>query len=306
MNVAFIILTYERLNITRGCIQTLFNNTAIRPKEVYILDDGSDPNMRQSLFNFSIENSKNIPINFYSNGKNKGVGYQFETAYKIADSLEDIDLVCFIEADYLWRKGWLEDVIAVFEAAPGTVAIAGCDHPDMDDRNKTHNEFCKLMIDQFGRDLESRPYLYKPFLLQTKRGIIEVEGVSNSCGCQIVNWKRLKKILKDGDSSNGLEEYSTGNYWKWMDRAFHKNGTGDRRYASDAHMSGTISYFAERYNRHFDKSFGFLNICDYSISTHICGGETSINGKIVPEGHTFIISPSWDDKYLQEDPRKNT
>lgn len=307
MNVAFIILTYERPNITKECIQTLFNNTKIKPREVYILDDGSNPNMRQSLLNFSIEHSEHIPINFYSNGRNKGVGYQFETAYKIADSLEDIDVVCFIEADYIWRKGWLEDVLAVFEASPQTIAIAGTDHPDMEDRAKTHGEFCKLMISQFGKDLESRPYLYKPFVLGTSRGDILVEGVSNSCGCQVINWRRLKKILYNGDSVNH-SGYDTWSYWHWMDRAFHKNGTGDRKHASDAHMSGTLSMFAERYMKDylidFTRNFGMLNICDYSISSHICGGHTSINGKIVPEGQTFIISPSWKNEYLNIDPRE--
>ena len=310
MKVAIIILTYERPNIASKCIQTVFDNAKYPIEEVYILDDGSLPNFRQSLLNFSIEHSNKIPINFYSNGRNKGVAFQFETAYRIADSLEDIDIVAFIESDYLWRIGWLRDACAVFEASPWTVALAGCDHPDMRNYQKTHGEFCKLMIDQFGDDLESRHNLYKPFYLDTKVGKIEVEAVSNSCGCQIVNWKLLKEILKEGDSSNGLARFSTKDYWRWMDRAFHKNGMGDRRYASDAHMSGSLSKYSELYMLYkgidITKNFGFLNIRDASISTHICGGKTSINGKIVPEGHTFIISPSWDDKYLTEDPRKNT
>lgn len=282
------------------CINTLFNNTSIKPKETYILDDGSNPDIQKGILQFAQDYSNVSPINVYLNGRNKGVGYQFETAYKIADSLEDIDLVCFIESDYIWRKGWLEDVVAVFEASPYTIAIAGCDHPDMKDRSKTHGEFCKLMVDQFGRDLNARQFLYKPFKLKTKRGEIEVEGVSNSCGCQIIHWQRLQSILNRYDHQR--------DYWKWMDRAFHKNGTGSRKFASDAHMSGTLAMYSEgnieAQGEDISRFFGFLNICDYSISSHQCA--LGINGKIpgIKEGETFIISPSWDNKYLNEDPRK--
>lgn len=256
----------------------------------------------------SINLSEYFPTHFYCNGKNKGVGFQFETAFKIADSLEGIDIVCFIESDYIWRRGWLEDVISVFEASPHTVSIAGMHHPDMEDRNKTHNEFCKLMTEQFGKDLDQRLNLYKPFQLKTNRGDITVEGVSNSCGCQIIHWGRLKKILREGDSQNELVTYNSDIFWRFMDRAFHKNGTGNRRYASDAHMSQTIAMFAEEYmkdhNIDTSKNFGFLNICDYSLSSHLCGGETSLNGYIVKEGETFIKSPSWKNEYLEKDPRE--
>jgi glycosyltransferase involved in cell wall biosynthesis len=298
MNIKFIILTFNRPNIMSQSIQTLINNTSIRPTDINILDDGSDISVQNSLYNFAKQYStKEIPINLILNGRNYGIGYQFEKAYNVMRQSEDADIICFIEADYLWKKFWLEDVVAVFEASPWTVAIAGVHHPDMVQREKTHGEFCKLMVDQFGKDLESREHLYKPFDLETTRGKIRVEGVSNSCGCQIVHWKRLRILL---------DQLNKGNqYWYWMDRAFHKNGTGDRRYASDAHMSGTLSMFAEIWMKEngidITKNFGFLNICDYSISSHICGG--GINGMICPEGTTFVVSPTWKDEYLNKDPR---
>ncbi len=270
------------------------------------MDDGSDVNMRQSLFNFSIENSHHTPINFYSNGRNKGVGYQFETAYKIADSLENIDLVCFIEADYIWRKGWLEDIIAVFEASQHTVAISGVDHPDHHEEENIKEKLPTYMIAQFGHDLEQRDSLYKPFYLKTSRGDIQVQGVSNSCGCLIINWSRLKKILNSGDRDYGLSRYSTKKYWDWMEKSFHKNGYGNRKLASDAYMSGTLSMFAEYYmidnSIDLSKNFGFLSISDHSISQHVCG--MGINGSICKEGETFVSSPSWNNEFLNRDPRQ--
>ena len=42
--------------------------------------------------------------------------------------------------------------------------------------------------------------------------------------------------------------------------------------------------------------------CDYSISQHLCGG--GVNGMIVPEGSTFVVSPKWKDEYLDKNPRE--
>jgi hypothetical protein len=50
-------------------------------------------------------------------------------------------------------------------------------------------------------------------------------------------------------------------------------------------------------------NFPMLSICDYSISEHVCGG--GVNGMIVPEGSTFIHSPTWSLDYLNKDPRTN-
>jgi len=301
MKIAFIIITYNRPSIAKLSIKTLFYNTNIRPNEVTIIDDSSEQEYRNYLFNFCSQNN----FNFISHGKNLGIGFSFEKAYSTMREYEDVDLVCFLESDYVWRKGWLEDVVSVFEASPYTIAISGCNHPDMYDRNKTHNEFVKLMVDQFGYDLKSRQHLYEPYKLKTKTGEIEVQGVSNSCGCQIVNWKRLKEIFSLNIFNDPIYNSTENFYWNFMERAFHKNNTGNRRHASDAHMSGTLSMFAEKYMLHkgidISKNFGFLDICDYSISSHVCGG--GINGMIVPEGSTFVGSPKFKTEYLEKNPR---
>ena len=296
MNVTFIVLTYERPRILQTCLQTLFLNTEIRPVETWILDDGSSPPLQDALLKLSQDHRlKGNTINLILGGRNYGIGYNFERAYNIMRQ-SDSDIVAFIESDYIWRKGYLEDVLAVFEASPWTVAIAGVDHPDMYLREKTHRTFVDLMKEQFGKDLGARDSLYIPFDLDTRLGKIKVQGVSNSCGCQLVHWGRLKQLLDDED----LEK----EYWKWMDRAFHKNGTGDRRLASDAHMSGTLSFFSEKWMKRFGvditKNFGMLSIIP-SISSHICGG--GINGMIVGEGETFVVSPTWRDEYLTKNPR---
>jgi hypothetical protein len=285
-------------------INSLLNNSC-PPNEAWIIDDGSEKQMKFTLLNFSIETSKaGIPIHFLSHGINKGIGHGFERVYNLIRQNDELDVACIIESDYLWRVGWLEDVLAVFEARPEVVCIAGTDHPDMYDRHKTHTTFPELMKEQFGKDLEAREHLYKPFEIETIEGKIKIQGVSNSCGCQIIHWKRLKQIITHLENASLIP---TGDYWKRMDRAFNKGITHDTRAnASDAHMSGTISMYSEMYLKDtgvdITKNFGFVSICDYSISQHICGG--GVNGRIVPEGATFIHSPTWNDEFLKENPRK--
>lgn len=303
MRIHFYILTYNRPKILSLCVNTLFNNTSIRPEAAFFFDDGSEPDIKRGLLEFCIESSaKGVPTNFECHGVNMGVGWNFENLYQKIDQ-HNPDIAVIVESDYIWRKGWLEDCLAVFEASPYTLMIPGTSHPDFIDRSKTHGSFIDLMKDQFGEDLRSRDYLYKPFTLNTRRGNILVQGGSNSCGCMILHWSRLQSILNEN-----TKFYSKKLYWKWMDRAFHKNGSGDRRYASDAHMSSTLSMFAEMsmiYNGIDTKTnFGCLDICDYSISSHRCFG--GINGMVLglQEGDTFLHSNGWDMKYLKEDPRK--
>ncbi len=297
MSVLFIYLTYNRPKVLEQCLTTSLQNTDIVPEEAWIIDDASEPNVQASLFKMALDNRGNLPINLMLRNKNEGIGWTFEHAYNLM-KMKACDYVCLMESDYIWRKGWLEDCLAVFEANPHVIAIPGCDHPDMYDRNKTHNLFPRLMMEQFPTDVKGRNEMYIPFDLATNRGNIKVFGASNSCGCAIYAWNRMEKMFKD---IGRWEEY-----WKWMDRAFNKHEGGDRRNASDQHMSCSVTWYwyeyAIKHGLDLTKNFPWLNICDMSISNHLCGG--GINGMIVPEGQTFVGAPSWNPKYLDIDPRK--
>lgn len=299
MNISYYILTFNRPNILAQSIETLFSNTIIKPNEVWIIDDGSENHIKNTLFDFSVKNSRTIPINLIMHGHNMGIGYSFERVYNLMKQNDELDIACIIESDYVWRKDWLDDILKVFKDSPYTIAIAGTDHPDMYDINKTHGIFPEIMKECFGQDLESRNYLYKEFDLNG----IKVQGVSNSCGCMIIHWKRLQNIIQELENHNLIP---INDYWKRLDRAFHKKDTHNtRKYADDGWMSSTISMYGEKYlkmnNLDITTNFPILSICDYSISQHICGG--GVNGMIVPEGSTFIFSPKWNNEYLQTNPR---
>jgi len=302
MNISYYIPTFNRPQILQQSLNTLFENTQIKPNEVWIIDDSSTNELKKSLLDFSFK-SKNFPINLLIHGSNYGIGYTFERIYNLMRQNDDLDIACIIESDYIWRKDWLKDVLDVFEASPYTLAIAGTDHPDMYDRSKTHSTFPDIMKECFDEDLKARNNLYVPFDLNTNSGQIKVQGVSNSCGCTIIHWKRLKNVIKILEESNKIPY---NDFWKRMDRAFNKNITHDtRKHASDGWMSSTISKYGEMFlenqNINIYNTFPFLSICDYSISEHICGG--GVNGQIVPEGYTFIHSPTWDNTFLTKNPR---
>ena len=306
MNIVCYYLTYNRPQILKESFFSSLNNTEITPKEIWIIDDGSEAKLKSALLDYSNEYSpKGTPINLLIHGNNYGIGYSFERLYNLIRQNDDLDIACILESDYIWRKDWLKVVIDVFDASPNTLAIAGTDHPDMYDVSKTHSTFPDIMKECFGEDLKSRNYLYIPFDLQTSSGKIQVQGVSNSCGCTMIHWKRLKKVIKKLEDSKKIPY---NDFWNRMDRAFNKGVSHDtRKNASDGWMSSTISKYGEMYleleNLDLKTNFPFLSICDYSISEHICGG--GVNGLIVPEGRTFVHSPKCDSKFLLENPRKN-
>jgi glycosyltransferase involved in cell wall biosynthesis len=303
MNIAYYIPTFNRPSVLQKSLETLLNNTDITPNEVWIIDDGSSPDMRMGLAKFSIEQSNNmrIPFNLIQHGLNYGIGYTFERIYNLMRQNDDLDIACIMESDYIWRKDWLKDCLAVLEASPNTLSVAGTDHPDMYDKDKTHRIFPEIMTECFGKDLARRNELYVPYDLQTDSGVIKVQGVSNSCGCSVIYWKRLKEAVQALELAGKIPK---NDFWRRMDRAFNKGVTHDsRKNASDGWMSSTVSMFGEMYMelKGETNGFPFLSICDYSLSEHLCGG--GVNGLIVPEGQTFVHSPKWKQEYLEKNPR---
>lgn len=300
MNIVFYIPTYNRPEVLHKCLETVFNSTT-KPNEIWIIDDGSEIKLKSDLFTLSL--NKSIPINLIMHGKNYGISYTFERIHNLIRQSDDLDIACILESDYVWKKNWLEDVLAVFKASPETIAIAGTDHPDMYDKHKSYVQFPEIMIKHFGKDLESRKNLYIPFNISTELGDIKVQGVSNSCGCMMIHWKRFKNIIKTLEINQTIP---INDYWNKMNKAFFKD-VPNRKYADDGLMSSIISMYGELYlksqNKDISKNFPMISICDYSLSQHICGG--GINGQSIPEGMTFIVSPTWKNEYIHNDSRKN-
>src|SRR6266540_911741 len=139
-NLMYVILSYNRPTVLAECLRTLLKNTTILPDLIYILDDNSLTGQKEGLLNFSGEYSSKIPVHVVLNGINLGVGHQFQTGYNLIKQ-HNPRIVGIIESDYIFRSEFMEDIDAVWDACPYTVAIPGCDHLDMRKPEKYYGEF---------------------------------------------------------------------------------------------------------------------------------------------------------------------
>jgi len=294
MKLLYIYFTYNRPKVLADCLRTTLSNTKIFPNEIYILDDCSDLNIQSSLFKFAKENSSiEMPIHLILNGCNLGIGRQFESAYNLMRVLNP-EFIFMVESDYVFRREYMEDCMAVIESNPNVVAIPLTSHPDFYNKEKTDNFFPKLMIQQFRKDIINREYMYKPFEIDTKRGKILVQGGSNSCGSCFLAYHRFNKILED---LNDQTRDVVSEYWQWMKIAFTKDEINNKKMANDAIMTCALTWYwyewAKKNSLDLTKNFPWLDICDASIGQHLCIGGVNGNVPGMVEGQTFVGSPVW-------------
>jgi glycosyltransferase involved in cell wall biosynthesis len=302
-NLLYIIFTYNRPKILEKMIDTLFSNGTTHPKEVVIIDDGSNtPKLKLQLLALSLDLTKQgIPCHFFSFNQNQGLGYQWELAFNYIKS-RNFQYVFLLEQDYIFRQGGIDEAIEVLKKNPESLALSGYSNPDFYKLDKTEQMFPDIMKEQFGIDLVPRELMHKPFLVDTKFGNIQVQLTSNSCGTYLMNWYRVKQLL-----GKFPEMQQT-----CLNRAFNIPFPERRRYAGDGPLTcGFTHYFymdvLERIksgeNIDLSKVGAWLDICDFSISDHKNGGQDSLNGHIVPEMASFVSSPKWNDEFLIKNPR---
>jgi glycosyltransferase involved in cell wall biosynthesis len=190
MKILYILYTYNRPQILEKCIATLFNpKNKVWPSELLVIDDGSNVNQKDLLYNLSRNNSI-FPIHFFSFSKNQGLGYNWELAWTWA-KLRNYDYIVQLEQDYVFREDAIGEAIDLLESKPLSVAVSGFSNPDFW-TDKREWLFRKVMIDDFGEDPAKREFLHKPFKIKTeKHGEIEIQLTTNSCGTFICNWKRV-------------------------------------------------------------------------------------------------------------------
>lgn len=303
-DLLYVIYTHDRKNVLSLCLETLFGNTNIKPDHVLISDDYSQPELKAALFDFALKNSIDFPINFMSFNKPIYYGRNAEFIQKYIDWI-DPKYVVVCESDYIMRKGWLEDGLAVLKAKDYSVGISLYSNPDFFDKEKTEEMFPRIMKEDFNEDPALREYLHKPRLIDTEIGKIKIQGTTNSCGSFILNWQRIK-VLK-----NHFPEIQE----KVFDRSCNKQPGGDRRYFSDGIFSHGLSYYYYKYwemaaqimtpeaiKEHQENEFPWLDICDYSMAQHVNGN--GLNSAGFPEMTTFVGSPHWKDEYMNKNPRE--
>lgn len=283
MNLLYVIFTHNRPVILRECLQSLFQNNNLRPDKVLIIDDGSDGEVKLSLIKSQIANS--ISTDIFSFKPNNGYGPSFEFAFKNVE-IYNPKYAFFIESDYVFAPQGLDRVMDIFtnnEFGRNAVGFSGYDNPDFHIAEKTSKEFPPLMIKDCGEDNLNRSIMYKPFKQSTNFGDIELELVSNSCGTMYFNWEMI----------SGFKKAYPKEYETWINGVVLK-GQPNRLPINDGMLSHGVSWlwnkWAKDNNIDREKFTALLNIRP-SVANHINGG--GINGGIVPEGVTFVTSPTW-------------
>lgn len=282
--ILYIIFTHNRPAILNSSIDTLFKNNDIKPDRVLIIDDGSNQELKNNLFQFSLDNSTKIPIDLYSISTNIGYGTAAEFAIRLATAY-NYKYTFFIESDYIFSKHGLDTVLDIFENnefGQNAIGFSGYDNPDFYVEEKTEKTFKEIIINDCGEDNLNRDIMYKPFEIKTKYGDKKLEIVSNSCGTMYFNWEKMMKIK---------EEFPL-EFEKWISITTDKNK--EKRLLNDGMMSHGSSWlwnkWAKKNNINRDKYGALLNIKP-SVANHINGA--GINGYIVGEGQSFVGSPSW-------------
>lgn len=284
INLLYIIYTHNRQKILNESLTTLFKNNTIKPNRVLIIDDGSEIQLKNRIFNFALNYSINTPMDFFSINKNVYYGHAAEFGFRMID-VYDPKYVFFIESDYIFAKNGLDTVIDIFENneyGKNCIGFAGYDHPDFYNKYCTDKLYIDLIKNDYGSDNLNRNIMYKPFEIKTKYGLKNLELVSNSCGTMYLNNDKLKLIKKQFPIE----------YEDWILKSTQKYR--NLRQLNDGAMSHGISRLWTKWatlnNIDINKYSALLNIKP-SVANHICGG--GINASELEEGKTSFSSPSW-------------
>lgn len=101
--LSIVVLSYNRLDIMKQSLESLWENTTI-PYELIITDDGSTDGSREYLF--ELLRDKKVSAVYYNNGKNMGVGRMINVGFDLASG----DLLMKADADLIYKPKWGEEV----------------------------------------------------------------------------------------------------------------------------------------------------------------------------------------------------
>jgi hypothetical protein len=284
--IAFIYFSYNRKDILARSLETSLKNTNIKPNKIYIFDDCSDAETQNMLKDFTLKNKYDFTIQF--NEKNIGYAGSYKKCFDILKNNE-FDYVFFLETDYIWRKGYLEEALEILEAEEDSVAICGSSFKEFYDKSKCHKWFGEVMVNQFDKDVSNRNYLYNPKYIKTKNYNINIQYGTHCCGTFLFNKKRF---------FNNLDQKQKIKFWEIMEKASEVQN--NKSVINDGMITGGISllwdeFLQKKYNgKKFDKS-AFIDIIDYVIGVHVEGG--GINGSDNPEGYTRYFPPNFPINY---------
>lgn len=113
--VSVVLVVFNRLPLTRACIESLGPTTA--PFDLVVVDNGSTDGTGEFFQKFSLT----IPLTYHRNSENLGLIRALNQGWRLADG----EFVCFLHNDTEMREPtWLERLIAALDDDP-SVGLAG-------------------------------------------------------------------------------------------------------------------------------------------------------------------------------------
>lgn len=167
-----VLLSWNHLEETKPCLESLFESTRLAPSRLIIVDNGSEGPVREFLK--TIQPSGAVrEIQVIQNDTNEG----FPRGMNRGLAASRAPYVCLLNNDLLFTPGWLAKMIQVAEA-----------HPEIGILNPTSSTFGNvppqgMSLEAYAKSLESRRGLYVEvgmcigFCLLIKRQVIERVGL---------------------------------------------------------------------------------------------------------------------------------
>jgi len=107
--VDIIILTWNQKQVLVDCVESFFTHTKV-PCRLIIIDNASSDGTREYLA--ALKGTDIIDLKFLLNSENIG----FVKGMNQGISISDAPFVCLANNDLVFTKGWLEEIISVFES----------------------------------------------------------------------------------------------------------------------------------------------------------------------------------------------
>jgi len=139
-----VVLSWNCLDITKKFVESFWSNISA-PSRLIIIDNASSDGTVEYLS--SLKDSSNRALKIVFNKENKG----FAGGMNQGIAISDAPYVCLANNDLLFTKGWLEEIINIFQKYPQI----GLLNPNS---NNLGERFCEkeISLDDFANDIRSR------------------------------------------------------------------------------------------------------------------------------------------------------
>lgn len=282
MNIYAAIYTYERPNILRECLKSVFAQT-LMPGRIDIIDNASGWQVDEVIRSYRDK------ANIIKKPQNMGAGDSGRIALETCRR-ENPDYFIQIESDYIfrtWAFGAAIDIMEHTTEGQMALGVVGYDAPNYYSKEYTEGYFPNCMKQQVGEDNVNRAILHKPF----KVGYYTLEFVSNTHPTCYLNWKRLQMIAYEFPELNDLLDqiYSPRENPNYPTSAIYR----DKKYIDDGMLSHAISLcwnrWAIKHGVDRDRYAAWINVKP-SLAQNVNGGGEHTNAL---EGQSDNPSPSW-------------